>query len=552
MPVVNFALKRMNTFFPGLTVEQVTTSLPYIGVDIEGLDNETVRIEYNPNRPDFSSEYGIARALRGILEIETGIPNYVLYNTNKYSIITDTSVAQVRPHILSLVAIGEDRGEGNTNLRQIIAMQEDLHNGLGRHRINASIGIHDLDRIKFPLTYTTTNDNFSFIPLDEDVRCTIKEIINNTQNGREYGYILKNLGKYPILKDADSNVLSFPPVINGSFSKVITTTINLLIEVTAKSRKIAEDILAILAAALSDANYKIHIVQVKGNEEVINSPNMNSFRIDLDRNYVNKMLGLDLTIKEITKCLKRSRLDVAPIDDKSISCIVPRYRIDISQPIDIVEEVAIGYGVYNLRPTLPPSKSVGHRDRTSAEFDVIRETMIGMGLLEVMNSNLVSRRVQYELMGINEPEKPLAVEASKSTEHEILRVSLIPSLMRSLGHNIHEGYPQRLFELGKIFRLTNKIVNESWFLGAVIAHNAADYTEAKSIVQTCLKIGFGKDSITKPARNPIYTDGRSADIIIDKQAIGVVGEITPIVLDNFRIRVPVASFDLNLSQLLLL
>ncbi len=75
MPVVNFALKRLNTFFPGLTVEQVTTSLPYIGVDIEGLDDETVRIEYNPNRPDFSSEYGIARALRGILEKETGIPN---------------------------------------------------------------------------------------------------------------------------------------------------------------------------------------------------------------------------------------------------------------------------------------------------------------------------------------------------------------------------------------------------------------------------------------------------------------------------------------------
>src|SRR6476660_3382076 len=195
MPVVNFSLKRLNTFFPGLTIEQVMTSLPYIDVDIEGLDDETLRIEYNPNRPDFSSEYGIARALRGLLEIETGIPNYVLYNTNKYSIITDTSVAQVRPHILSLVAIGEDRGNCNTNLRQIIAMQEDLHNGLGRHRINASIGIHDLDRIKFPLTYTTTNDNFSFIPLDEDMSCTIKEIINNTQNGRQYGYILKNLGK---------------------------------------------------------------------------------------------------------------------------------------------------------------------------------------------------------------------------------------------------------------------------------------------------------------------------------------------------------------------
>ena len=178
--------------------------------------------------------------------------------------------------------------------------------------------------------------------------------------------------------------------------------------------------------------------------------------------------------------------------------------------------------------------------------------MLGMGLLEVMNFTLVSRRVQYELMGINKPEKPLAVEESKSIEHEILRDSLIPSLMRSLGRNIHEGYPQRFFELNKIFGLTNNRVNEYWFLGAVVAHNSADYTEAKSIVQTLLKVGFGKDFITKPSRNPIYTDGRSADIIIDKKVMGVVGEITPIVLDNFRIRVPVATFDLNLTQLLLL
>ena len=86
---------------------------------------------------------------------------------------------------------------------------------------------------------------------------------------------------------------------------------------------------------------------------------MDSFCIDLDRNYINKILGLDLTVKEITKCLNKSRLDVATIDEKSICCIVPRYRIDISHPIDIVEEVAIGYGIYNLRPTLPTSISVG-------------------------------------------------------------------------------------------------------------------------------------------------------------------------------------------------
>ena len=123
--------------------------------------------------------------------------------------------------------------------------------------------------------------------------------------------------------------------------------------------------------------------------------------------------------------------------------------------------------------------------------------------------------------------------------------------MKSLTGNIHEEYPQRLFELGKVFRLNANNSNEYWFLGSVIAHNTANYTEAKSIVQTLLKIGFGKDFIAKPSRNPFYTDGRSAEIILDNKAIGFVGEITPTALDNFRIRVPVRFLHLNLSQLLL-
>ena len=381
MPVVNLELKRLNKVFPGLTVEQLTKFLPYIGVDIEGFDDKILRIEYNPNRPDFSSEYGIARAFRGLLEIETGIPKYLIYDADEYSIITDPSVLQIRPYIVSLVAKG---GELDSyNIKQLIAMQEDLHNGLGRHRVKASIGIHDLDHIKFPLTYTTVNDNFSFVPLDGGTNYTIREILGTTENGRQYGYILRNIERYPILKDANANILSFPPIINGSFTKINPTTKNLLIEVTANNIKTSEDILAIFAQLLYDAQYKIHTVQIKGNNGIMNSPNMNPFRIDLDRNFVNKMLGLNLTIREIIKCLNKCRLDVTVNDEKNITCIIPKYRIDIYHPIDIVEEVAIGYGIYNLQPSLPASTSVGQRDCFSRYFDNIRETMAGMGLIEV-------------------------------------------------------------------------------------------------------------------------------------------------------------------------
>ena len=55
-------------------------ALPFIALDIESITDHEIRIEYNPNRPDFSSDYGIARALRGYLGIEIGFPNSIYSN----------------------------------------------------------------------------------------------------------------------------------------------------------------------------------------------------------------------------------------------------------------------------------------------------------------------------------------------------------------------------------------------------------------------------------------------------------------------------------------
>jgi phenylalanyl-tRNA synthetase beta chain len=118
-----------------------------------------------------------------------------------------------------------------------------------------------------------------------------------------------------------------------------------------------------------------------------------------------------------------------------------------------------------------------------------------------------------------------------------------------LSHNVHEEYPQKLFEIGKIFHWTDT-VTESWSIGAVIAHNKADYTEIKSTMQGLLKTSFGKNAVTTVATHPIFMNGRCADIYVEEECVGIIGEITPLAIDNFKVRVPVAAFELNLSQFL--
>jgi phenylalanyl-tRNA synthetase beta chain len=551
LPVVNIAISLLNKFFPGKDLNELIDFLPYIGLDIEGIDNETIRVEYNPNRPDFASGYGIVRALKGILNIETGIPKLQLFKNNIYKIYVESSVKQVRPVIVALVA-KKNGVHDNETIKQLISIQEDLHNGIGRRRKKASIGIHDLDTIKFPITYKTVSDDFSFVPLGVVSSNTIKQILNEFDSGRQYGHILEKSNRYPILVDEDNNVLSFPPIINGNVTKVTPETNNLFIEITANNQKTAEDILAILAITFHDIGFEIHNVSIKNSGMIEYTPKMDTLSIDVDVSYINSILGLELTRKEIVLFLKKSRLDAYAADEDTdiITCVVPRYRTDILHAIDIIEEVAIGYGVYNLKPTMSAWNSVGQKNSLSIYFDIVRRTLAGSNMLEVVNFSLVNKNSQYELMGLKIPDNVLTVDATKSKDHEVLRASMIPSLLQSLSHNVHSQYPQKLFEIGKTFYRDNTI-KEIWCLAAVIAHNDADFTEIKSIMQTFLKVAFDKDIFTQENANSFFIEGRSARVILDKKHnIGIIGEVTPLAIDNFKIRVPVSAFELNLSQLL--
>jgi phenylalanyl-tRNA synthetase beta chain len=542
---------------PEVKLEKILNLIPYIGLDIEGLDTENLRIEYNPNRPDFSSKFGIIRAIKGLLEIEVGIPNFRLSASSNYVIKVDKSVKQVRPYIVSLVA---KRKENLTNedIKDLIAMQEDLHNGIGRRRKKASIGIHNLDQVQFPLTYTTADEDFAFTPLDKPVNCTIKQILNELDTGIEYGFIVKGAERYPIILDSKNTVLSFPPIVNSNATKITANIKNILVEVTATNKRTAEDTIAIIAMSLFDSGYEIQPVTIDdidtGKKEL--TPKMDPKRMQIDSSYINQVLGLNLDIHDISFCLNKSRLgtEIEEKQNGKLACTIPRYRTDIFHQIDIVEEVAIGYGVFNFQPTLPWSKTSGAKSDLTSFFNVAREILIGLGMLEILNFSLVSKKVQYELMGIRDDiTKVISVNGTKSSEYEVLRDSLIPSLLQTLSHNIHQEYPQKLFEIGKVFQLSNAL-DEHWNVGVVIAHNTASYTETKSTMQELLNGCFGPKYasmvFTPAVYNSMFIQGRCANIIFNEKNIGIIGEITPVAVENFKLRVPVAAFELNMSSLL--
>jgi phenylalanyl-tRNA synthetase beta chain len=228
--------------------------------------------------------------------------------------------------------------------------------------------------------------------------------------------------------------------------------------------------------------------------------------------------------------------------------VIPNYRIDIFGPIDIVEEVAIGYGLYNMEPSLPEFRFNGNKSRQNYFFDKIRQAMIGMGLIENINFILSNKDIHFKKMNLDKPNF-FTVNNSKSDEHDILRQSLLPSLLFSLSKNIHEEYPQKLFEIGPIFK-PEKENFEKWNLCCVNAFNGVTFSEIKAVLQTLMEICFNVKFETKPSENLSFVRGRSADIIYKGGVIGQIGEISPLLIDSFKIKMPVAAFELDLTELL--
>ena len=539
MPVVALNLDRLVRLAgKKANKNKITSVLPFLGLDIENQTDDQVRVEYSPNRPDYATDVGIAFGLQGLLGIKKGTQKLVIKKQKSYTIRTQPLVKKVRPFVCGIVAKGGKLDD--ESIKQLIALQEDLHFGIGRRRKKSSIGIHNLDEVKFPLTYTAVSGDHKFVPLASSEEMTGQQILQKTEVGQQYGKILGNGDKLPMIIDANQSTISFPPIINSALTTLTTSTKNLLVEVTGTDRNAIFDALSVVAMTLQNSGFALYDVKTDGKNA---SAFLKTTSMVLDPSLVSQTLGVQMSAQQMCDSLRKCRLD-AVVKGKKIICTIPRFRFDIFGPMDLVEEIALGYGIENLKPTIPASTSVGQKNDLTKTLDNISQIMVGLGFTEALNSGLTSSRILYEQTK-RDPSKTIEVAESKSLEHTVLRDSLLPGLLDNLSRNIHEQYPQKMFESGTVF-VSGSPITELTSIACISAHKDASFTEIKGVLQALLRTGSGIECKTKTSSNPVFASGKSADILVDGKKIGIVGEVDPQVIENFKIRVPVCGFELTL------
>jgi phenylalanyl-tRNA synthetase beta chain len=539
LPVLKIYFDRFERL-TGLSKEKILDRLPYLGLDIEGTDRESVRIEYNPNRPDFSTDYGIARALRGLVGKETGLKNYRAA-AGKTQVFADKGLPKVRPFIACAVAKNLRLDE--ETVRQLISMQEDLHNGLGRKRRKVAIGLHDLGKIAFPAYYSGKDARFAFTPLGSEGEMTVEDILKRTETGVAYGHILAGAPAYPMLYDSKGVVLSFPPIINGNRTKVEASTRGLFVDVTSTDARLGNEALAIICCALADAGAALETVTVTYAKAKTVTPALAPTKMKFDAKLAEAITGLSLSKKEMKESLRRSRLD---LDAKGFAAI-PSYRVDILHPVDLTEEVVIGYGLDRMTASYPSSSDAGRFDPRINFVEAMCLTMAEAGFDETMNFDLVDDSTLYGKFGRSADSK-LEVDNPRSMEHYLLRDSLLPSLMAVLGRNTKNEYPQKVFEAGKVFLRTGSGLTEATSMAALSAHSSSSFTEAKMHLEALATRHFGEPAETRPASHWAFAEGRSAQALIKGTSLGFLGEVKPSALAAFGVDVPVCGFELDLSK----
>jgi phenylalanyl-tRNA synthetase beta chain len=534
-----------------ITIRQLAEAVPWIGVEIEEEGEDWIRIEYNPNRPDFSSQQGVARALKGLQEIEIGLPKYTVTKGN-LSLIVEPSVKDVRPCIVGGVCRGIRLS--NSDIEELMAAQEDIHWAIGRDRRKASIGLHNLDAVKPPFRYKGVNPkSVKFTPLGGDKPLDLDEIVSTHPKGIAYQHLVAGFQKFPIIVDRDDKVLSFPPVINGTTTQITESTRNLFIDVTGTSLASINSALNLIVTQLADMGGTIESITITENEKNRTTPLLKPGKFSVSSAYINKVLGLQLSQDEIVLCLKKARFSATKTGEDRLDVMVPPYRFDILHEVDLTEEVAIGYGYFKIKPQLPSTLTIGKTHRLRRLEFLSRRLMIGLGYQEVMNFTLTNETEHYERMKTTGTPVVKLVNPV-SSEYTILRESLLPGLVRTLRTNKHEKLPQRLFEVGDVIREdpgSETGVGQELHCSAVTIHPTANFAEVKSAFMAFTS-GFGKNAPEisfVPIEHPSFIRGRAAGIIILDKKIGILGELHPEVITNFELEHPVSAFEVNIEPL---
>ncbi len=539
VPVLRFRAERV---YELLNMEPRELSEILFRLKCESEESEGyLEVEVNADRPDMFMGEGLARAVKGILGVEVGWRKPKVVDSGFKLIVEDVPT---RPYIVAAV-VYDVNIDSSYYLEELIQFQEKLHEGLGRRRRKAAIGLHDADKMPGrTLRYAMAPIDVMFKPLGYTKPVKAREVLERDEKGVEYGWISRSGDLHPFIF-SDNEIITMPPVLNSDITKLEVGTRSIFIDVTSTDLQVAEATLNIVVSNLVERPGAyvgiVDVIAPWGGPY----PRLEPMIVRLRSMDVNRVLGSSLSDVEVEELLKRMGYNVR-IEGEILEIEVPPYRVDVEGVVDIAEDIAIAVGYERLNPTLWQPGMRGEYHGLTRLSRSIRLILVGLGFTEVMRLSLTSPQL-LETLGLRG--EALEVLNPVQVEYSVLRPAIVASLLDLLTGNKHSPKPVKVFEIGPIVARVEGGVVEDERLGLAVMDDEVSYEDIQAPVYYMLR-ALGVNFTVRPATTPYTINGRTGEVVIGGVKLGILGEVKPEVLEKLKLEYPVAVAEISLGKLL--
>ena len=553
----------------GVSVEALTDRLTMSGLNLEEYEafgkDWVIDLEVTSNRPDCLGHFGVAREVAVLLERDLNLP----------TALVPTSAEPVTNHFA--VDIREPELCSQYHARLIRGVKIGPSPAWLQQRLQA-VGIACVNNVVDITNYVMLECSQPLHAFDARKLQGGQVIVRRAQNGEKFKAI--NQKDYVLTPEmcviADGQrVLALAGVMGGFDTEISTTTQDVLIEAasfaplsvrnTARKLDLHSPSSHRFERALDPQgpDYASRrccelILQLAGGELLQGvasagpAPATHGAEISLRFARIAKVLGINIPSPTAVQILERLGLKVVGTPTaESATFHAPTYRRDLTREIDLIEEVARIYGYDHLPSEVVVPLCTSSKSLVERVTERVGDTLTSVGFYEAMTTAFTSA-TERQLFQPHGDQPALWVDHSSRRHENLLRQSLIPSLIGSRRANERHGnFQAQLFEIAKVYLHADPQMAEQaaepWMIGLVTGRS---YLELKGTIELLAhRINPHAVVTVRPSAIAQFTPGRGAEVLLNGELWGWLGELDRSQCDAADLRDVVCIAELKLQSL---
>lgn len=550
----------------GIYIFDEGTSIGKEATVLLDMDWDIIECEITPNRPDCLSIIGMARETAAtfntklknneivISKEEDEIRDYLKDvsvespNCRRYyaRVLKDVEIKQ-SPQWLknNLMAAGVRPINNIVDLTNYVMLEygQPLH----------AFDLNDL--AKHEIKVYQAPEGLEFQTLDSQVRKLTSEDLVIADGERPIGIAGVMGGMNSEIKNDTKTIVLEGANFNRSAIRHTSKRLNLRTEASTRFEKgldpefasIAVDRVCELALEIGAAKV------VAGNIDVYHGKK-EPIKVTLRPERSNMLLGIDLSVEQMIDYLGRLEIS-ATLKDGVLECTVPTFRGDITIEADLIEEIGRLYGLNNIVGTpIESAMTRGGKPYFRGVQKEVKTALKGMGYNELMTYSFMSPRALDKLMlTTDDPRRDyVKILNPLGEEFSMMRTTLMANILDVISRNQNKGIAEMLcYEIGNTFipNVEGELPNEELKL-IMGLYGDGDFYYLKESLEIALKsVGIHNLTFERETENTLYHGGRCANVYANGEYIGTMGEIHPLVMENYEIKKRTITGEFNFNKI---